>query len=85
MTWHYVVVENPSECSRLFIFDDGANVRRSLDAESICVSGEPYSLAEISSHLYRDIFLTAYPGLQEVVRLWTMFSSHKLSTYGGEE
>ena len=77
-----------SECSRLFIFDDGAmnvNVRRSLDAESICVSVRPYSADGISSLLYHDILLTEYPGLQEAVRLRTMFPFQRFSTYGSEE
>ena len=82
------MVENLSECSRSFIFNDGAmnaNVRRSLDAEIICVSGGPYSAAEFSSLLYHDISLTAYQGLHEVVRLWTMCPFQKHSTYGGED
>ena len=77
-----------SECSRSFSFDGGAmnaNVRRSLDAESICPSVRPYSADGISSLLYHDILLTEYPGLQEVVRLRTMISSQRFSTYGGEE
>ena len=51
-------MENLPECSRFSIFNDGAmnaNVRRPLDAESIFVSGGPYSAAKVSSRLYHDI------------------------------